>query len=420
MHSYELCHLADDTLTRAVNAVDSRDLTTTAEWLAYIAEFDARRLYRPAGYSSMFAYCVGHLRRPDDSARKRIHAARTARRFPAIFEAVADGRLQLSTVVMLAPHLTEANATDLIGAASHKSKSEIERILKGRIDHSDVPGEVLEFAPPGEPAAERAPGRVEQDLELIPQRMGDPRSPGTGESPSTSARLGSPGSQRYPVRFMIDQQIKDDLQRVREIFSHAVPTGDIATLFGRALKALIREGEKRKFGATDRPRANSRPSATRYIPAHVRRAVRERDGDRCTFVSDTSHRCEERKFLEFDHSEPVARGGTSTVANVRLRCRAHNQYAAERAFGAEFMRRKREEAQAREAVERAHSEVLPWLRQLGFRANEARRAIEISGADPKSSLKERVRLALRHLAPPRVRLPGDARECAAASSAAAP
>jgi hypothetical protein len=32
------------------------------------------------------------------------------------------------------------------------------------------------------------------------------------------------------------------------------------------------------------------------------------------------------------------------VENVRLLCRAHHQYAAERAFGAEFMEQKRAEA----------------------------------------------------------------------------
>jgi 5-methylcytosine-specific restriction endonuclease McrA len=49
--------------------------------------------------------------------------------------------------------------------------------------------------------------------------------------------------------------------------------------------------------------------------------------------------------LEFDHIDPVACGGESTKANLRLLCRAHNQHAAERAFGAEFMERKRSDAQ---------------------------------------------------------------------------
>ena len=45
--------------------------------------------------------------------------------------------------------------------------------------------------------------------------------------------------------------------------------------------------------------------------------------------------------LEFDHIEAFARGGEATTANIRLRCRAHNQYEAERTFGAGFMEAKR-------------------------------------------------------------------------------
>jgi len=80
----------------------------------------------------------------------------------------------------------------------------------------------------------------------------------------------------------------------------------------------------------------------------VKRAVRERDQDQCTFQSESGQRCPARMRLEFDHIEPVARGGRATVDGMRLRCRAHNQYAAECAFGAGFMARKRE--QAREAM----------------------------------------------------------------------
>jgi len=74
----------------------------------------------------------------------------------------------------------------------------------------------------------------------------------------------------------------------------------------------------------------------------VRRAVRARDGDRCTFVGDSGKRCGARKLLQFDHVDPVGRGGQATVENIRLRCRAHNQFEAERTYGADFMRHKRE------------------------------------------------------------------------------
>jgi hypothetical protein len=43
---------------------------------------------------------------------------------------------------------------------------------------------------------------------------------------------------------------------------------------------------------------------------------------------------------------------------MRLRCRAHNQYAAERVFGEAFMSGKRENARARAAEKRARRAVL--------------------------------------------------------------
>ena len=140
----------------------------------------------------------------------------------------------------------------------------------------------------------------------------------------------------------------------------------------------------------------------------MKRAVWERDQGQCTFVSETGHRCESRKRLEFDHVVEVARGGEATVEGIRLRCRAHNQYTAERTFGAEFMRHKRiaaaegrAAAGAKPAASRSATpapehveEVVPWLRTLGFNAAEARRAAERCEGMPGAPLEVRVRAAL--------------------------
>jgi 5-methylcytosine-specific restriction endonuclease McrA len=83
----------------------------------------------------------------------------------------------------------------------------------------------------------------------------------------------------------------------------------------------------------------------------VRREVWIRDEGQCTFHSDEGHRCESRSDLELEHIDPKARAAiegrtmTITAADVRLLCRAHNQLMAERAYGAEFMRHKRESRQ---------------------------------------------------------------------------
>ncbi len=96
------------------------------------------------------------------------------------------------------------------------------------------------------------------------------------------------------------------------------------------------------------------------------------------------------------------------MAGIRLRCRAHNLYGAECMFGVEFMRHKRlaaaearAAAKGRAAAARAQAaeqakqrDVVPWLRALGFRADEARRAAALCEDMPNASLEKRVRVAL--------------------------
>ena len=45
-------------------------------------------------------------------------------------------------------------------------------------------------------------------------------------------------------------------------------------------------------------------------------------------------RCEARAFLQLHHERPWALGGTDSVDNLQLLCRAHNQLQAEPELGA--------------------------------------------------------------------------------------
>jgi HNH endonuclease len=153
--------------------------------------------------------------------------------------------------------------------------------------------------------------------------------------------------ERYGLQVTLDRETYELLQHVRALMSHEVPTGETVLVLKGALKLAAGALEKRKYAATDRPGRSRGCSSARRIPAAVRRAVRERDGGQCAFVSDSGKRCTERTMLEYDHKDPIARRGVTTVENLRLLCRAHNQHEADRAFGAEFMERKRREAQER-------------------------------------------------------------------------
>src|SRR5436309_10417269 len=159
------------------------------------------------------------------------------------------------------------------------------------------------------------------------------------------AKLAPVAPERFLLQLTIGRSTQDKLRYAQQLLGHALPSGDLAQVLDRALDALIERLEKRKCARARRPRPSKRSSNNpRHIPAHVKRAVWERDQGRCTFVSKAGRRCPARTRLEFDHVDEVARGGRASVAGIRLRCRAHNQYGAECTFGAEFMREKREAA----------------------------------------------------------------------------
>ena len=153
---------------------------------------------------------------------------------------------------------------------------------------------------------------------------------------------------RYALQVTMDQETHELLRYAQALLGHALPSGDVAAVLKRALGSLVQDLEKKKFAKSARLRTGQGATTSRYVPVAVRSTVWQCDGGQCTFVSEKGKRCEGGR-LEFDHIEPVARGGESTPPNLRLRCRAHNQYAADRVFGAGFMDRKREEARRRSA-----------------------------------------------------------------------
>jgi len=382
MKSYSLAHLTDGALMRDLRTLVIQDRATTAELLAHIAEVDERKLYRPAGYSSMHAYCIGELRMSEDVAFKRIRAARAARDFPAIFPALEDGRLTLSAVVLLAPNLRPETASELLSVAVNKTNAEVELLLAQRFPRSDVPTLVQPIA--GPVASELAVRPVDASAPQVAERSASPTAQVAVRPVETlqlAAGVGTPTLQvavrpvvpppariaplspeRFALQVTINGQTHELLRRAQALLGHTVQTGDVAGVLERALRELVDKLERQKFAKTTRPRpgrssAKSRhDSARRHVPASIRRTVMQRDGGQCTFVSDSGKRCESRTSLEFDHVDPVARGGQTSAGNLRLRCRAHNQYAAECTFGAAFMRGKREQARTRPARSESKAE----------------------------------------------------------------
>jgi hypothetical protein len=323
MERIDTSHITDSDLVTAVSGSAHGEREATVALIVYLAEFDARRLFEPAGFSSTFRYCMEILRLSEDAAFNRIEAARVARKYPVVVDMLVAGDLSPTTARMLARHLTAENHAGLLAEAAGKSKQEVETLLARRFPLPDAKPLVRRMAAPelAKPSA--------ATIESAPVPAPGAALPMPTVPAFTPPVVRPLSEDRYVIRFTASAETREKLRLAQDLLGHAVPTGDLAQVFDRALTLLVEELRRRKFAAVRRPRVTRGQSAdSRNIPAAVRRVVSARDAGRCAFVSRSGQRCGERRFVEFHHVEPYAVGGEATIDNIQLRCRAHNGYEA--------------------------------------------------------------------------------------------
>ena len=341
MSNHTPSHLTNIELTEALARLAHSGRETTVGLVTHLAEFEARDLHLAAGFPSLFAYCTEVLRLSEHEAYHRILAARTARKYPRILRMLGEGTLNLTTVRLVAPHLTDETANRLLNAAAGRSKRQVEELVARHAPRPDVPSSVRKV--PERTTASGATSMSSVAAPTVPDPVASGRLPAevavmplvTPVTPPARPVVVRPlAPERYEVRFTASAETCAKLRRAQDLLQHAVPNGDTAAIVDRALTLLVADLERKKFATTDRPRPSQATSGSARKPtAQVRRAVSRRDAGRCAFVSTNGRRCETRAFLEFHHVVPCAVGGEATVENIQLRCRAHNGYEANLYYG---------------------------------------------------------------------------------------
>ena len=372
MQYTHLSNMTDAVLAAAVKRLAGCERGVTVRLIAHLAEFDARRLYLPAGFPSLFQYCREVLRLSEHEAFHRILAARTARRFPRVMELLDSGALNLTIVRLLAPELTAENQDELLALASGKGRREVEKLLAHRRPRADVPFSIRRLRTPLAVASGDAlaaatvsgaspdggamvGGPAMQDLATTGRLLAPPPAsalsqpaalPPVVRPDQRPSRVTPLAPNRYEIRFTASDATCEALDLAKDLLRHAIPDGDTDAVIHRALRLLVEDLSRKKFAATTRPgRPRGTRTDSRTVPAEVRRAVSRRDAGGCAFVAKDGRRCGERGFLEFHHVKPFAEGGEA--ANMQLRCRAHNGHEADRFYGAS--RRGRAQAMGGEA-----------------------------------------------------------------------
>src|SRR5689334_13960653 len=282
---YQLSALSNEDLLEAFAGLVAQDRRTPAALLAHIAEIDARHLYLRDGHESMRSYCLVRLGLSEDAAAKRIQVARLTRELPALFPAIADGRLSLFSVRLLAPRLTSANVDELIAEASGKSAAGIQEVLARRFPKAEALR--LDDGITPQVAVPEADRHAVRHVDFAPAAI----------APRVSTRIAPISPDRYTLQLTLPKETHDKLRRLQALLGHAVPDGDVVRILDRSFDALLDKVEKRKFGSptAKAPRAGG---TRRSIPAQIRRAVYERDGRGCVALLENGMRCGSQDKLE--------------------------------------------------------------------------------------------------------------------------
>ncbi len=155
----ELKSLSDDELLCRLSDVLKQSRRVESELVAHIAEVDARKLFAREASPSMFQYCVDALHLSKAESFLRIAAARASRKHLLLLTMLEDGRLHLSGISVLAPHLTDENCDELLGRATQKTKDAIKELVAEIAPKPDVPPAVRKL--PKRKAKSTSPPKTE-------------------------------------------------------------------------------------------------------------------------------------------------------------------------------------------------------------------------------------------------------------------
>ncbi len=112
---------SDSELIVRMEKINLRERKAMLEMLWHLVELDARRLYLSRGYSSLFDFCVRHLRYSESSALRRIRAARCIKNYPEIFDMLCRGEINLSTVSLVSEVITSGNRKEILSGIKNRS-----------------------------------------------------------------------------------------------------------------------------------------------------------------------------------------------------------------------------------------------------------------------------------------------------------
>jgi 5-methylcytosine-specific restriction endonuclease McrA len=366
--SVSIRSLSDSDLLFRVKDLTTRERALTLSLLLHLNEVERRKLHLKQGFSSMFDYCTAGLGYSEPAAFRRIRTARCVARFPEVYGLLESNEVSLNSVARVSRVLTAANKDALLTRIRGKSQREVEAIVAEhepcarfrdvvrpvvlRVSTQPAASAGVPTIATGAPEARTVPSLLDatENAAEVGATLAGARENGRDDACEKSAYFPREGDlhptgltteRRVQFQFAASEAFREKFERVKSLAWHRLPANaSLEQVFELALDALIarhdpRARRERRLARGEARVVRSRQanSGSRYLAASVKEEVFTRDEGQCAFIGSNGRRCESRHALQIDHIKPFARGGTSTVDNLRLLCAYHNRLEAERLMG---------------------------------------------------------------------------------------
>ncbi len=286
----EISKLSDTNLISEVKRLVGEERRLTADLLHYLCEVRRRRLFALYGFSSLFMFCVKYLGYTEAQAQRRLEAMKAMMEIPEIEEKIKVGALSLTAVAQAQSYFKSQEKENR--PINVEAKKEILQSLENKTTR-------------------------ECERELIKL---------SGEKPLPKERTRLLSETHTQTTTNLPNALVEKLERIKSLLSHKNPKMTQAELLDEMSEIVL--------NTIDPLRRKSRRTVSVAGIVSSRKQTIMRDQNRCSYVSPiTGQKCESTYLIEVDHILPKATGGGSTLDNLRVLCKAHNQLAAIEVFG---------------------------------------------------------------------------------------
>jgi hypothetical protein len=363
--------LSTEALDRSAEATVRAEKRNVALVIAHIAEISRRKAELECGYKNIFDFCTRRLKLSEGSVARRLQVANVSRRFPQLLVALAENRISLTVAGLLAAHLREDNVDRLISDCTGMSTREVEEYLVAL-----KPKPVFKSTIRKRPTRSRRSDEAEQERPRTPE---PPEQPSAEQRPNhqppTPSLLEPAEPEIFNFRFSADKGFKEKFERLAEVLGVENPLTSMAEIFERAVDITLEKKDPKKryqrrlerqhkqSENTEKSRAREisklggvgtgekEKATSRYISSEIRERVLDRASHRCEYVARDGTRCTAKTGLEIEHEQPFALFRSHDERFLKVLCRRHNLFQAERVFGTKFIRAKIKAKKGREGAQ---------------------------------------------------------------------